>query len=238
MSNFIQLKNIYVNLSNRSVLTDITLSLNSNQVLTLIGPNGAGKSTLIRVILGLIKPHFGTILRKENLSIGYVPQKLSLNHLLPITVNRFMQLSQTKNNINISKMLARVNADALKYRQLQELSGGETQRILLAKALLNKPNLIILDEPMQGLDVIGQSTLYQLINDIRHELKCSILLVSHDLNFVTSETDKVICLNNHICCSGAPETVCNNLEFIAIFGSKDFKKLAFYQHHHNHIHNF
>ncbi|AEO08114.1 zinc ABC transporter ATP-binding protein ZnuC [Buchnera aphidicola] len=238
MCKFIQLKNIYVNLSNRSILTNITLSVYSNQVLTLIGPNGAGKSTLIRVILGLIKPNSGSIVRQRHLAIGYIPQKLSLNTLLPITVNRFMQLSQIKNNINISNILERVNANMLKNRQLQELSGGETQRILLARALLNHPNLIVLDEPMQGLDVMGQLTLYKLINDIRHDLQCSVLIVSHDLNFVAAKTDNVICLNNHICCSGTPETVRNNLEFISIFGLKGFKDLAFYQHNHNHIHDF
>ncbi|QCI23857.1 zinc ABC transporter ATP-binding protein ZnuC [Buchnera aphidicola (Macrosiphoniella sanborni)] len=238
MYKLITLTNVHVNVSNRSILTNITLSLHSNKVLTLIGPNGAGKTTLIRVILGLIKPNSGQIIRRENLSIGYIPQKLFLNNLLPITVERYMKLSRKKNNIIISKILKRVKAKHLKYRQLQELSGGETQKILLAKALLNNPDLLVLDEPMQGLDIIGQATFYKLINQIRNELQCSVLFVSHDLNFVTAKTDDVICLNNHICCSGTPETVCNNLEFISIFGSKRVKELAFYQHHHNHIHDF
>lgn len=238
MYKLIQLTNIHVNLSNRSILTNITFSLMSNRVLTLIGPNGAGKTTLIRVILGLIKPNSGKIVRKENLSIGYIPQKLLLNTLLPITVERYMQLSHEKNNTIISNILKRVKAEHLKNRQLQELSGGETQRILLARALLNHPNLLVLDEPMQGLDIIGQVTFYKLINQIRHELQCAVLVVSHDLNFVTAKTDDVICLNNHICCSGTPENVYSNLEFISIFGSKGMKELAFYQHNHNHIHDF
>jgi len=239
MFSFIQLKNVYVNLSNRSILTDISLSLVPNRVLTLIGPNGAGKSTLVRVILGLIKPDSGTVIRSCNLSIGYVPQKIYINTLLPITVERFMQLSQKKiNNIKILHMLKRVKAEPLKDCQLQKLSGGEMQRILLAKALLNDPNILVLDEPTQGVDLVGQLTLYKLINEIRNELKCSVLIVSHDLNFVMAKTDDVICLNNHICCSGTPESVCNNLEFISIFGFKRIQELAIYHHDHNHVHNF
>lgn len=238
MFEFVKLKNVCVNLSHRSILTDISLSLISNRVLTLIGPNGAGKSTLVRIILGLIKPNSGTIIRSNNLSVGYVPQKLHLNTLLPITVERFMKLSRKTNNIKIEEMLKRVKAESLKFCQLQKLSGGEMQRILFAKALLNNPNLLVLDEPTQGVDVIGQLALYKLINEIRHELQCAILIVSHDLNFVMAKTDDVICLNNHICCSGTPETVCNNLEFISIFGLKRVQELAIYHHNHNHIHNF
>ncbi|WAI18525.1 MAG: zinc ABC transporter ATP-binding protein ZnuC [Buchnera aphidicola (Acyrthosiphon caraganae)] len=238
MFEFIKLKNVYVNLSNRSILTNISLSLIPNRVLTLIGPNGAGKSTLVRIILGLIKPDSGTIMRSYNLSIGYVPQKLNLNTLLPLTVERFMKLSQKTNNIKISDILKRVKAESLKSCQLQQLSGGEMQRVLLAKALLKSPNLLVLDEPTQGVDVMGQLDLYSLINEIRNELKCSILMVSHDLNFVMAKTDDVICLNNHICCSGTPETVCNNLEFISIFGFKRVQELAVYHHDHNHTHNF
>ncbi|QCI15993.1 zinc ABC transporter ATP-binding protein ZnuC [Buchnera aphidicola] len=238
MSKLIQLKNVFVNLSNRSILSNISLSLIPNRVLTLIGPNGAGKSTLVRIILGLIKPSSGTIIRFYKLSIGYVPQKLSLNTLLPITVERFIKLSKRNNNAKILEILKRVKAESLKDCQLQKLSGGEMQRILLAKALLNNPNLLILDEPTQGVDVIGQLDLYKLINQIQHELKCSILIVSHDLNFVMAKTDDVICLNNHICCSGTPETVCNNSEFISMFGLERVQDMAIYHHRHNHTHHF
>jgi zinc transport system ATP-binding protein len=238
MLKFIQLKNVYVNFSNRSILSNISLSLIPNRVLTLIGPNGAGKSTLVRIILGLIKPNTGTIVRSCKLSIGYVPQKLSLNTLLPITVERFMKLSKRTDDIKISKILKRVKAESLKDSQLQKLSGGEMQRILLARALLHNPNLLVLDEPTQGVDIMGQLALYELINQIRYELKCSVLMVSHDLNFVMAKTDEVICLNNHICCSGAPETVYNNAEFISIFGLQRVKEMAIYYHNHNHTHNF
>ncbi|CAL4326379.1 zinc ABC transporter ATP-binding protein ZnuC [Buchnera aphidicola] len=239
MLEFIKLKNIYVNFSNRSILSNISLSLIPNRILTLIGPNGAGKSTLVRIVLGLIKPDSGSIFRAYNLSIGYVPQKLYLNTLLPMTVARFMKLSQkTQNDIKISEILKRVKAESLKNFQLQKLSGGEMQRVLLARALLNDPNLLVLDEPTQGVDVIGQLALYELINTIRNELKCSVLMVSHDLNFVMAKTDEVICLNNHICCSGTPESVCQNAEFTSIFGIKSRKELAIYHHDHNHVHYF
>lgn len=238
MLELIKLKNIYVNFSKRSILSNVSLSLFPNRILTLIGPNGAGKSTLVRIILGLIKPNSGTVIRACNLFIGYVPQKLYLNTLLPITVERFMKLSRGISDIKISKILKRVKAESLRYCQLQKLSGGEIQRILLAKALLNDPNILVLDEPAQGVDVMGQLALYELINQIRYELKCTILMVSHDLNFVMAKTDDVICLNNHICCSGSPEIVYRNLEFISMFGSKHIQELAIYHHNHNHDHNF
>jgi zinc transport system ATP-binding protein len=238
MLKFIELKNVYVNLSNRSILSNISLSLIPNRILTLIGPNGAGKSTLVRIILGLIKPNSGTIVRSCKLSIGYVPQKLSLNTLLPITVERFIKLSKKTDNMQILKILKRVKAESLKDCQLQKLSGGEMQRILLARALLHNPNLLVLDEPTQGVDIMGQLALYELINQIRDELKCSVLMVSHDLNFVMAKTDDVICLNNHICCSGTPETVYNNAEFISIFGFQRVQEMSIYYHHHNHIHDF
>ncbi|QCI22180.1 zinc ABC transporter ATP-binding protein ZnuC [Buchnera aphidicola] len=239
MLEFIKLNNICVNFSNRVVLSNISLSLIPNRILTLIGPNGAGKSTLVRIILGLIKPNSGTIIRSNNLSMGYVPQKLHFNTFLPITVEGFMKLSTSKNStIKISKMLKRVKAKSLKSRQLQTLSGGEMQRVLLAKALLNTPDLLVLDEPTQGVDIMGQFALYELINQIRYQLKCSIVIVSHDLNFVMAKTDDVICLNNHICCSGTPEAVCKNLEFISIFGVNHIKDFAVYHHDHNHIHHF
>jgi len=239
MLKFIKLKNVCVDLSNRSILSNISFSLISNRILTLIGPNGAGKSTLVRVILGLIKPKSGIIIKSPQLSVGYVPQKLLLNHLLPITVKRFMQLSQKiKNDFKIIETLKYVKSESLTYRQLQNLSNGEMQRVLLACALLNNPHLIILDEPTQGVDIIGQLDFYQLINQIKDKFKCAVLIVSHDLNFVMAKTDDVICLNNHICCSGTPKTVFKNLEFISIFGLNRIKEIAIYNHDHDHVHDF
>jgi len=238
MLELIILKKICVNFSHISVLSNISFSLIPNRIVTLIGPNGAGKSTLVRVILGLMKPDTGEIIRSPKISVGYVPQKLYLNNLLPITVERFMQLSKKKRNIDILKTLKRVKAEALKYAPLQKLSGGEMQRILLARSLLNNPNLLILDEPAQGVDIMGQLDLYELISEIQSEIQCSVLIVSHDLNFVMAKTDHVICLNKHICCSGTPKTVFKNLEFISIFGIKRIKELAIYQHNHDHVHQY
>lgn len=238
MSELIILKNIYVNFSDRSILHDISLSLNANRIITLIGPNGAGKSTLIRVILGLIQPTSGKVLRSSHISIGYVPQKLSLNKLLPITVERFMQLSRYRKTTNILKILKRVKAESFRYFSLKKLSGGEMQRVLLARALLNNPDLLVLDEPVQGVDVMGQLDLYNLIHCIRNELNCTILIVSHDLNFVMARTDHVICLNKHICCSGSPKKVFKNLEFISIFGLERIQEIAVYHHRHDHIHQY
>ncbi|QCI18859.1 zinc ABC transporter ATP-binding protein ZnuC [Buchnera aphidicola] len=238
MSELVVLKNVYVNLSNRLILHDVSLSLNSNRIITLIGPNGAGKSTLIRVILGLIKPTSGVVFRTDGISVGYVPQKLYLNNLLPITVERFMQLSRYKKTTNILKILTRVKAESLIYLSLQKLSGGEIQRVLLARALLNNPDLLVLDEPVQGVDVMGQLDLYNLIHCIRNELNCTILIVSHDLNFVMAHTDHVICLNKHICCFGSPKKVFKNLEFISMFGLDRIQEIAIYHHHHDHIHQY
>jgi zinc transport system ATP-binding protein len=149
-----------------------------------------------------------------------------------------MRLSKRKKNVNILKILKRVKAESLQYSPLQKLSGGEMQLILLARALLNNPNLLVLDEPIQGVDIMGQLDLYELINQIRSEIQCSILIVSHDLNFVMAKTDYVICLNKHICCSGTPKKVSKNLEFISIFGLKRIKELAIYQHNHDHVHQY
>ncbi|WP_422667239.1 zinc ABC transporter ATP-binding protein ZnuC [Buchnera aphidicola] len=238
MLEFIKLKNIYVNFSNRSILSDISISLISNRIITLIGPNGAGKSTLVRVILGLIQPNAGSVIIHPNISIGYVPQKLYLNRFLPITVERFLKLSNNISDIDIQLILKRVKVKSLQKFKLQQLSGGEMQRVLLAKALLKKPNLLVLDEPTQGIDVSGRLSLYKLINEIKDELKCSIFMVSHDLNLVMAKTDEVICLNNHICCSGTPENILKNIEFISIFGINRSRELALYHHNHNHFHEF
>ncbi|AAO27020.1 high-affinity zinc uptake system ATP-binding protein ZnuC [Buchnera aphidicola str. Bp (Baizongia pistaciae)] len=238
MSIFIQLNNISVNFNNRSILSNISLALTPNCILTLIGPNGAGKSTLVRVILGLLKPNQGKIFFKNNLRIGYIPQKLNLHSTLPITVNRFMNLSYFNDKNYIQGMLSRINIIHLKHHPLQKLSGGEMQKVLLARALLKKPELLVLDEPTQGIDIIGKIAFYKLVNQIKNELKCSILMVSHDLSIVMANTDKVICLNNHICCSGPPETISKNSEFIAIFGNIGKNYLALYRHRHNHHHDF
>ncbi|WP_343191967.1 zinc ABC transporter ATP-binding protein ZnuC [Buchnera aphidicola (Formosaphis micheliae)] len=232
MVSLVNVKNIFITFNHRCILSNVSLNLISNKIVTLIGPNGAGKSTLVKVILGLLTPDSGHIIRKININIGYVPQKLHLDTLLPITVNRFMKLSYKVKQTSIKKMLQRMKIWDIKNVQLHQLSGGEMQRMLLARALLNKPDLLILDEFTQGIDIQGQVELYSLINQIHCEFKCAILMVSHDLNLVMSYTDEVYCLNTYICCSGTPEIVCRNKEFIAMFGLTGIKNFAVYYHQH------
>lgn len=237
MSSLVTLENISVTFGQRRVLSDVSLKLEPGRILTLLGPNGAGKSTLVRVVLGLIAPGSGKLDRPNGLSIGYVPQKLHLDSTLPLTVDRFMRLRPTVKKADILPALKRVQAGHLLEYPLQKLSGGETQRVLLARALLNNPQLLVLDEPTQGVDVNGQVALYDLIDQLRRELNCGVLMVSHDLHLVMAKTDEVLCLNHHICCSGTPEVVSQHPEFISMFGPRGAEQLAIYRHHHNHRHD-
>ena len=236
-SNLVTLNNIDVSFGQKHVLQNISLSLHSGRILTLLGPNGAGKSTLVRLILGLISPTSGTIEKKPALRIGYVPQKLHLDITLPLTVDRFLRLARQAKHADIHAALQRVKAAHLRDATMQKLSGGELQRVLLARALLGKPELLVLDEPTQGVDVNGQVALYDLINQLRQELGCAVLMVSHDLHLVMAKTDDVLCLNHHVCCSGPPEVVSQHPEFTAMFGPRASQQLAIYRHHHNHRHD-
>ncbi|WP_241644880.1 zinc ABC transporter ATP-binding protein ZnuC [Rosenbergiella metrosideri] len=236
-SNLVTLENIDVSFGQKQVLHNISLSLQPGRILTLLGPNGAGKSTLVRLILGLITPSRGTVTKKAGLRIGYVPQKLHLDITLPLTVDRFLRLAHQARKADIQAALQRVNAEHLRFSTMQKLSGGEMQRVLLARALLGKPELLVLDEPTQGVDVNGQVALYDLINQLRHELHCAVLMVSHDLHLVMAKTDDVLCLNHHVCCSGPPEVVSQHPEFTAMFGPRASQQLAIYRHDHNHRHD-
>ncbi len=237
MSTLVSLNNISVTFGRRKVLSEVSLSLQAGKILTLLGPNGAGKSTLVRVVLGLLAPTSGTLHQTQGLRVGYVPQKLHLDATLPLTVSRFMRLRPGVKQQDILPALKRVQAAHLLEQPMQKLSGGETQRVLLARALLNQPQLLVLDEPTQGVDVNGQLALYDLINQLRKEFNCAVLMVSHDLHLVMAKTDEVLCLNQHICCSGAPEIVSSHPEFLAMFGHHGAEQLAVYRHHHNHRHD-
>lgn len=234
MSDLICLKSVSVSFGEREILKDISFDLKAGRILTLLGPNGAGKSTVIRLVLGLLNPTSGKVERHNTLRIGYVPQKLYLDPTMPLTVKRFMTLKPGVRDKNILPALERVNAAKLINQPMQKLSGGESQRVLLARALLNQPQLLVLDEPTQGVDVNGQLALYDLINQLRNELGCAILMVSHDLHLVMAKTDEVLCLNGHICCSGTPDVVSSHPEFIAMFGSRGAEQLGIYRHHHQH----
>ena len=226
MTNLVTLEKVAVVYGQRRVLSDISLTLKPGKILTLLGPNGAGKSTLVRVVLGLVTPTEGAIQREKNLRIGYVPQKLHLDATMPLTVSRFMRLRPGTRKQDIMPALQRVQAGHLIDAPMQKLSGGETQRVLLARALLNQPQLLVLDEP-----------LYDLINQLRQELNCAVLMVSHDLHLVMAKTDEVLCLNQHICCSGTPEVVSMHPEFISMFGPRGAEQLGIYRHQHNHRHD-
>jgi len=232
----IELKNVSVQLRQRTVLDNINLTLRSNEIVTLIGPNGAGKSTLMKVILGLITPSSGERIKHGKYSVGYVPQKLSIDPTLPLNVDRFLSLAGPFDPSQRLEALRQVNAHHLTRSPMLALSGGEFQRVLLARALLRKPKLLALDEPSQGMDITGQGELFNLIKEIRSELNCCVLMVSHDLHLVMSGTDKVICLNQHICCSGLPDTVSTHPEYLQLFGKSEADNLALYTHHHDHTH--
>ncbi|MCK5877244.1 MAG: zinc ABC transporter ATP-binding protein ZnuC [Candidatus Marithrix sp.] len=224
----VQADNISVEFKHHTALQNVSLKVRRGEIVTLIGPNGAGKSTLVRVVLGLSIPQQGAVLRQDNICIGYMPQHLHIDPVLPLTVARFINLSGT----NVQSILEEVGVVKLLNRPLQNISGGEMRRVLLARALLRHPDLLVLDEPIQGVDVAGQYELYELIAQIRNRHGCGILMVSHDLHLVMAATDQVICLNRHICCSGHPETVTKHPAYLELFGARAARDLAIYTHHH------
>ena len=230
------LDQIHLSLQGRTILHDVSLELQAGKVLTVIGPNGAGKSTLIRILLGLEKPDSGKVQRKPKLRIGYVPQKISIDALMPLTVERFVSLSG-KRRANAMSSLEEVGVKHLAKQPIQRLSGGEFQRVLLARAILRKPELLILDEPAQGVDVIGQAELYEKIDQLRNTYGFGVFMVSHDLHLVMQKSDQVLCLNQHICCSGLPDDVSKHPEYQRLFGNLPTEGLAVYTHNHNHCHN-
>lgn len=226
-----------------AILDDVSLDITSHKIITIIGPNGAGKTTLLKLILGLLKPSTGDITRIKELVIGYMPQQLAMNTLMPMTVERLLQLATPRCNKHIQDMvrsiLEEVGALHLLHQSIHVLSGGERQRVMLARALMQTPNLLVLDEPAQGVDVIGQEDLYQLIAKIRDQRHCGVVLVSHDLHTVMRASDEVICLNGHICCSGHPDTVMQHPSYQTLFQGRALQEpvITTYTHHHDHCHD-
>lgn len=230
-------KEISVQIQDKCILDKVSLDVYDSEILTLIGPNGAGKSTLIKCLLGILPIQSGQIVKQAHLRLGYVPQKTYLNPSIPIHVEGFLNLAGDFTQSEILKTLMLVNIEKLAKSPLQSISGGEFQLVMLARAILRKPDLLVLDEPGQGIDIAGQQKLYTLLADIKKELGSAILMVSHDLHLVMSSTDRVVCLNQHVCCSGHPESVSSDPAYLQLFGLEDGKGFAIYEHHHDHHHD-
>lgn len=219
------------------VLSHITLRVDPSEIVTVVGPNGSGKSTLVRALLGQVKPASGRVQRAAGLRIGYVPQRVHIERAMPMTVRRFLSLPVRVSDAQAAAVLERTGVPRLEGRQISALSGGQFQRVLLARALLNHPQLLVLDEPTQGLDQPGIIAFYKLIEEVRAETGAAVLMVSHDLLVVMRASDRVICLNGHICCEGTPQVVSAAPAYRALFGAESQGTLALYRHHHDHDHD-
>ncbi len=232
----VKLKDVGLKRNDKWLVKGVSLVVEKGKIITLIGPNGSGKSTTAKIALGLHKNIEGEVQKLTN-KIGYVPQKISIDWSLPIRVKDFMLLTDDLNDKLIDEALTLTGVDHLKNKNLGNLSGGEFQRVLLARAISKKPELLVLDEPVQGVDFTGEIALYELIKKISENLNCGILLISHDLHTVMSATDHVVCLNGHVCCSGSPLDVAKNKEYKALFGEQASQTLSIYEHKHDHVHS-
>lgn len=219
------------------ILRDVSLRVTAGEIVALIGPNGAGKSTLARVALGLVQADSGRVWRKPGVRVGYMPQRLAVDDTLPLSVRRFVTLGTPASRARVREALAEVGAAHVLDAPVQAISGGEMQRVLLARALLREPELLVLDEPIQGVDLNGQYELYDLISGLRQRRGCGILMVSHELHLVMATTDHVLCLNRHVCCSGHPDHVARDPAYLELFGLNGARHLAIYHHRHNHRHD-
>ena len=232
----VKLKDVGLKRNDKWLVKGVSLVVEKGKIITLIGPNGSGKSTTAKIALGLHKNIEGEVQKLTN-KIGYVPQKISIDWTLPLRVKDFMLLTDDLNDKLIDEALTLTGVDHLKNKNLGNLSGGEFQRVLLARAISKKPELLVLDEPVQGVDFTGEIALYELIKKISENLNCGILLISHDLHTVMSATDHVVCLNGHVCCSGSPLDVAKNKEYKALFGEQASQTLSIYEHKHDHVHS-
>jgi zinc transport system ATP-binding protein len=228
---------VCVNFGGRAVLDEVDLQVAAGEIVTLIGLNGSGKSTLLHVLLGLLEPDRGIVTRAPGLRVGYVPQYVHRDPTLPITVERFLTLGIRASRVQLQKLLDEVGAGRVLDTQLADISGGEFHRVLLARAMLREPQLLVLDEPLAGVDVASQSELYRLIASLRDRYGCGVLLVSHELHVVMAATDRVVCLNHHVCCAGHPHSIARDPQFVSLFGPQVAETMAIYTHHHDHRHD-
>lgn len=235
-NSLIKLNNCGVKRNNKWLVRGVSLNVNKGQIVTLIGPNGSGKSTTAKMALGILKPDEGSNTISQNIKISYVPQKISIDWSLPLRVIDFMNITEKFAKNEIEEALSMTGIKKLIFRDVKNLSGGEFQRLLMARAIAKNPDFLVLDEPVQGVDYPGEIALYKIIQEIVKNLNCGILLISHNLHVVMSQTDHVICLNGHVCCSGAPKSIVKEPEYIKLFGDNMDPTLALYQHEHDHQH--
>ena len=233
----VQVEDLSVRYGARTVLSRVSLQVQPSEIVTIVGPNGSGKTSLLRAIIGAVKPSQGRIVWGSGVKIGYVPQKLHIDETLPITVSRFLKLPGGIAVADIDYALAQAGVPELTKAQLSQLSGGQFQRVLLARALIAKPDLLLLDEATQGLDQRGSASFYQQIETVRQNTGCAVLMISHELHVVMSASDRVICLNGHVCCEGTPAVVASAPEYRALFGTGTGGALALYRHEHDHGHD-
>lgn len=229
----VEITALTVRLGGHTALRDVDFAIESGEIVTIVGPNGSGKSTLLRTIIGALAPTSRRVWRREGLRLGYVPQRLHLDPTLPMTVKRFLDLPHKAGKVQVNGSLEQAGVPELADRQMTGLSGGQFQRVLLARALLERPELLILDEATQGLDQPGSADLYRQVEDLRHRFGCAVLMVSHDLHVIMSASDRVICLNGHVCCEGEPEHVASAPEYRVLFGEDTKGAMALYRHHHS-----
>jgi zinc transport system ATP-binding protein len=232
----IQARGLGVRRGGHWLVRGVDLTIRPGEIVTLIGPNGSGKSTTVKALLGILPLSQGSVTRADGLTIGYLPQRLAVDWTMPLTVRRLMTLTGRHGAAEVEQALEAVGILHLAAAPVQQLSGGEFQRALLARALIRRPALLVLDEPVQGVDFAGEIALYELIGAIRERLGCGILMISHDLHIVMRQTDTVVCLNGHVCCSGTPQAVSESPEYRALFGGQAAAALAIYRHHHDHVH--
>ena len=232
----VKLNNAGIYKSSKWIVRGVSFEILKGQIVTLIGPNGSGKTTTAKMVLNIMKTNEGSIIKNTN-KVAYVPQKINIDWTLPLRVIDFMNITGHIPNKDILENLKLTGVENLIYADLRNLSGGEFQRVMIARAIAKKPELLVLDEPVQGVDFNGEIALYNLIKNISDKLNCGILLISHDIHFVMSATDHVICLNGHVCCSGSPKDVAKNPSYIELFGETTANTLALYKHHHEHSHS-
>ena len=234
------LENISLEINHKQILKNINLNIKQGEITTLIGPNGGGKTSIARILIGILKASSGKVFVQNKAKIGYMPQKFDIEKTIPLRVIDFLQLFPNNksqfNNQKISQLANKLDINSILKRSIHEISGGEMQKALLARTLINDPNILVLDEPTTNMDISAQAEFYQIIEEIREQNKCAILIISHDLHIVMQKTNQVICVNQHICCNGSPDSINNHPEYLSLFGKKPIDNIAIYSHHHDHKH--